>query len=80
MTERGQDEFAADEYEPDSELDEVSADVPEADAVEQHQSLDGGESDSEPVVIPRDAPEADVLEQWQDLDDDEEPYESSEEP
>jgi hypothetical protein len=75
MIERGPQESDPEEYEPDAELDDIRAGVPEADALEQHQSLDGAETDTDPVVIPRDAPEADVLEQWQDLDDDVEPYE-----
>ena len=75
MIERGPQEPDPEEYEPDAELADIRAGVPEADALEQHQSLDGGEAETDSVVIPRDAPEADVLEQWQDLDDDVEPYE-----
>jgi hypothetical protein len=73
MTERGQHEFDADEYEPAAELDDVPADVPEADALEQHQSVDEG--GPEPNAIPPDAPEADVLEQRQDAGpEDDDPY------
>jgi hypothetical protein len=56
------DDFEPGEDAPESELDQVPADVPEADAIEQHQPL---ESDVDDAVdsIPFDAPEADVLEQ-----------------
>jgi hypothetical protein len=64
-----------DELGPDSEPSEIEADVPEADAIEQHQpTLPDDDEDDEPVSIPSDAPEADVLEQSRGvpLDDDRE--------
>jgi hypothetical protein len=61
-----------DEREPDPEPPEIEADVPEADAIEQHQPALPEDVDEEHVSIPPDAPEADALEQARDvpLDDD----------
>ncbi len=57
------DEFEVGEDRPEPELVELPPEVPEADAVEQHQDAAGDEPWSAPRSVPFDAPEADVLEQ-----------------
>ena len=48
---------------PDPEAPEIDADVPEADAIEQHQSALPDDASEEPATIPDDASEADALDQ-----------------
>lgn len=52
-----------DEPLPDPETPEIEADVPEADAIEQHQPTIPLDAAEEPESIPDDAAEADALDQ-----------------
>jgi hypothetical protein len=59
---------------PLDDVDELSIETPEADAVEQHQPVRGSQDDRWPERVPFDADPADVTEQERsvDLGDDEE--------
>ena len=71
------DEYEAGEELPEPELDELPPEVPEADAVEQHQRAFGDDGTvSGARDLPFDAPEADVLEQRRDVPYDDEDGES----
>jgi hypothetical protein len=57
---------AGPDREPDSaveDLDDVDAEVPEADALEQHRPVSAEPGEGGPPSIPADVPEADALEQ-----------------
>ncbi len=60
-------EYEAGEEPPEPELGELPPDVPEADAVEQHQAAVDDEVRRAPRDLPSDASEADVLEQRQEV-------------